>query len=550
MTEKNQLIELIYDENLVLAAELLYEAKAVEDLIRTSSNLYIGKVKDGKEYEIEIQSPFAKKQKSSCDCVFFKNTGVCKHIIAGLLQIRASIHQTNEKKIAHQIDPKPKKFSSLNSTHILEEITHEDLVAFVKNYARSDKKFSIQLKVTFARKVDLTDNADKYKTILNAIVRPNTGQESRANSSDVRALIQVLEDFEDQINDCIALGQFREAFNIFSTSFSKLEYVIHYYTYHAEKLHTLQKNYHSIISYFLREKLPQELRSDLLSFLTDMAARSYYHYSDINNNIVGLIYKEFSTKEKHKLTELLHTLIEQRPTKEVSYLLALWIIVKGKYTPKEADIFKQYSFLTIEICDILIGAGHENHALKILESQYKRNKHVKDIVSRLVFLYVRIKDIEKLIETATLAYYKSGDARYLEILKKETDEATYQKAIVEMETRLISDGADPDLIIRLYKKEENWSGLLHFIAGTKSLELLKNHDGILFKHERNGLIMLYLYLISTYLNEHMGDISFQYMETLKNHLARQKMELLVDKIGELIREKYHNRPRLTELFGV
>ncbi len=104
MTEKNQLIELIYDDELVRLAEELNEKEAVCDLDHIGSNLYIAKVKDGLNYEIEIQSPFAKKQKLSCECSFFKQNNICKHTIAGLLMLREQFKNKKEEKIVYQTE--------------------------------------------------------------------------------------------------------------------------------------------------------------------------------------------------------------------------------------------------------------------------------------------------------------------------------------------------------------------------------------------------------------------------------------------------------------
>ncbi|MBK8516433.1 MAG: hypothetical protein IPL55_09165 [Saprospiraceae bacterium] len=547
MTEKNQLIELIYEDNLVIAAEQLFEVNAIKHLIKTGSNLYIGSVKDGINYEIEIQSPFAKKQKVSCECSFYKDNKICKHIIAGLLQIRDQIKLKTTSASPKVESGASKKLLSLNTSQILEEISHSDLVAFIKSYARKDKKFTTQLKVNFARKIDLIDNADKYKSILNSIVRPNTGKESKANSSEIKALLLVLKDFSDQINDCIALGQYREGFNILDASISKLEYIRHHYAFHPDDLLKLHATYHQIIRYFLKEKLPQDLKSDMLNFLMNLASRSYYQYNDINDNVISIILSEY--KNKDSLESLINTLISQRPPKEVPLLVALLLIVRGKFTSKEAEIIKLYPTLKIEIADYLVTAQHEHIALKLLESINQKKKYARDITSRLVFLYVRFNQTDKLQESGSLAYRRTGDIRFMDVLKKELTDETYQKVITKLEKELISESADPDLMIRLYKKEENWHNLLHFIAETGSLELLKRYDLLLYKHERNGLIMLYLYLISKYLDEHLGDVSFQYLEKLKQHFLIQKMSLLIEKTSDMIKEKYADRTRILDLFS-
>ena len=56
-------------------------------------------------------------------------------------------------------------------------------------------------------------------------------------------------------------------------------------------------------------------------------------------------------------------------------------------------------------------------------------------------------------------------------------------------------------------------------------------------------------MIKKYLDQHMGDAAFQYLENLKNHLSSQGMNDLIHRIDVMMKEKYHDRPRLTDLFG-
>ncbi len=548
MTEKNQFIELIYDDDLVRLAEELNEKEAVCDLEYIGSSLYIAKIKDGLNYEIEIQSPFAKKQKLSCECSFFKQNNICKHTIAGLLMIREQFKHKKEEKEIISSEKSKKKLTVLNINQILDEIAHEDLIGFVKNYAKKDKKFSTQLKVNFARKIDLSDNSDKYKNILNTIVRPHTGESTRASSSDVKAIIHVLEDFADQINDSIALKQYREAFHIFTGAFSKLEYVRHYYTFYAAQLENLGKTFHTIISYFLGEKLPPELRIELNQFLLDLAARSYYHFNDLENNIISLVLNEYKGTDKFKLINFIAHHLHDRQHKEKIILLALYIKISGRYSKNEAEFLKPYSTHLIEIGDLLLSGNAEHLALKLLERIYQPKKYSKDVINRLVFLYVRYKNVKKLLHMAKLAYINSGDIKYMEVLKREIPEEEYAELLLNLEFELTSVKADPNLLIRIYRKEENWAGLLSYLSKLASIELLQQHDVFLYRFERQGLIDLYITLISNYLDEYVGDIAFHYLEMIRKHFIYNQMDLVTQRIQQLLREKYAHRPKLLELF--
>jgi len=548
LTDKNQLLELMYDDELILQAERLYEAGAVTDLDCIETNLYVCKVKDGRNYEIEIQSPFTKKQKAVCECTFFIQHHICKHVVAGLMQIREDRNRKKTTKEANLELKEKKKLSSLNINQILEEISHEDLKAFIKSFARTDRKLATHLKVTFARKIDISDNAEKYKSILNTLIRPHTGELAKANSSEIRSAIQVMNDFADQINDCIALGQYREAFNIYAASFAKLEYIRHYYTVHSEALTLLSKSYHKIIHYFLSEKLAPELKSDLLSFLIDLAGRSYYHFTDPTNNIIYQLHCSTKLKEDSRIKIVVEELLNSKPTKEKAILLSLWIITSGKFTAEHFTFLKPFHLYHIEVIDILLSLNEDGIALKFLESLYQAKKPDKELVNRLVFLYVRFKKIPKLKETAKLAYINSGDLKYIEVIKRELDGSEYIDFIHKLEEELLNVKVDPNLLIKIYRKEENWSGLLLFLDKLNNIELVKQHDSVLYKFEKNALAQLYIHLIKLYLDEHIGDSAFLYLESLKNHWNQQKLDNVVFQVNKFIKENYGHRPKLVKVF--
>ena len=550
MADKNQLIEMIYEEELVHQAEILFEANAVYDLANLPSNLFVCKVKDGKLYEVEIQSPFAKKQTASCECSFYIQNKICKHIIASLLLIRLEQNNKAEQTAKGSPGQKKQKLVSLNINHILQEIDHEELLAFVKAYARTDKRFSTQLKVSFARKIDLQDNSEKYKNILNAIVRPNTGSQSRASAADIRAIIHVLQDFVDQINDCVALGQYREAFNIYTTAFAKLEYVRHYYDYQSDVLKKLSETYHEVISYILNEKLPPELFIDIQTFLLDMGTRSYYHFEDVTSNILTKLFDNIKSKElKIHIQETVSQLIENRDANERIVLMAMHIRLSGKYGKSEIEYFKQYQIHLIEIADLLLACDRDVLAVKILEAMMKPSFFQRDIANRLIFLYVRLHEGSKLSAIASKAYIRTGDMKYIDILAKEVDDDTFSQLIDKIETDIIDNSGEPSLLIKLYKRQQNWIGMLHFLASLNDVEVLKEYDEILYKNERAGLIEVYKGAIISYLDEHLGDISYDYMLALKQHFTAKRLNGLMTPIQEMLKNVYPMRPKIIEIFS-
>ncbi|MBK9257203.1 MAG: SWIM zinc finger family protein [Saprospiraceae bacterium] len=547
MTDKNFLIELIYNDELILQGESLYEKNAVTDLMEVESALYSAKVKDGNVYEIEIQFPFTKKQKASCDCTFYKDNHICKHILSVLFELRAQIKtKNNEKEL--KIKSTSSKLNTLNISNILQTIDHEDLVSFVRNYAKTDKKFSTQLKVSFARKIDLKDNADKYKSILNTLIRPYTGSGSKTSASEVRNIILVLEDFNDQINDCLVLKQYREAFYIFESAFSKLEYLRHYQKHHEQHLKELSANYHALISQFLTEKLPPDLKKEITANLIDLSGRSYYHFQDAYYNIHHLLSLYADKETIQQISVLIPDLILKKESNEKGILMAINFKIAKKIQKTETEIFKDQKMLAIDVADHLISMQEEKLAIQLLQLLDKPGRFEKEFSGRLIFLYARQQKKSELLEAGIKALVSSKDLKYFDILKKEADEILWTVWYEKIQSAVLK--ADPTglLISKLYRKEEKWDDLILLLQSENDIKLLQQYDTALFKADKQALISLYREITFNFMSEHVGDASHQFLKEVLQHLKSVHLPSVVKSLEGFISEQFRHRPALLEVF--
>ncbi|MBK8081768.1 MAG: hypothetical protein IPK25_16725 [Saprospiraceae bacterium] len=204
------LIEVKYDDILVEEAEILFEKKVIIDVLNPEKNLFVFSLFDERDYEVEIFKPFTKLQRSTCSCLFHTQHKICKHVLAGLMFLR----NQKSKEESEKKTPAVSKTKTLNISNILSNVSREELIQFVKNYAKSDPKFSLQLKVFFARKVDLPDNKKKYKSILDSVIKPHSGK-SNPSVAEIRAFLTINKELTGQTEDCIALEQYEEATDIF-----------------------------------------------------------------------------------------------------------------------------------------------------------------------------------------------------------------------------------------------------------------------------------------------------------------------------------------------
>ena len=170
-------LDVMFPPDVYASGEVLFENKSVLEISKGEANTYSVFIKDGDIYEVELFKPFTKQQKFQCECGVFEQDKNCKHLVAALLGYKDLKQPDKIKKTG-----KPR---TLNINSLLLNIDAVELEAFVKSYALKDKKFANALKIHFARKVELENNQDKYRLILDGLVKPVTGTGMKANSKTI-----------------------------------------------------------------------------------------------------------------------------------------------------------------------------------------------------------------------------------------------------------------------------------------------------------------------------------------------------------------------------
>lgn len=546
MSSKSFDIELIYDDELVLAGEQLWTDHHVHLQAISDDGVHIIKVADGTDYETEIRYPFTKKQKATCECITFRKDAICKHIIAALFALRKQLKKSELQKKANSISVKP---ASLNINQIIQDIRPEDLKSFIKTYAKDDKRFATHLKVTFAHKIDLADNIEKYRAILNSIVRPVTTLSHKIAASELKYLMRVLKDFEDQINDNIALSHYRAALDIFIASFSKLEYVRSKYHMQDEALTSLSQRYHAIIGYFVQSRLPAELKQELHRELTDFIQRSYYRFTDFKYNILYFLLPNLNTAERNRIKEILLKLLASNPASESAVILAYYMLLCKKYDKEAASFFKDNPLNFTEVVQLFTLNGHNQLALEMLEKAYKIRPDDKDIINRLLNLYILTDNKARIITLGQHAYINTGDTKYLELLRKELPEEKYSMVTFEIETGFYNQekpASGPAL--NFFRYEENWAGMLIYLEKNLSISDLQKYDTYLYRFEPDTLSELYCLCLDEILKNQLGDTSQLLLEQLKLHWLHNDMHTTIQVVKRFLEEHYGHRPGLIEVF--
>lgn len=553
MLKQDDWIELSYETSLVEGGSVLYDERKIVDILHLDDSLHIAKILDGQTYEVEIQHPFLKKQKFSCDCSYFKKHKNCKHIVAFLYYLRdwkQQIKDTKDKKV-HQDKKTEGRINTLSVTQIINQIDNDELIDYVKRYAKTDKKFALKLKVHFAQKIDLIDNKQKYAQILNALIKPVTQKGFGFSISETKYAMEVLAEFLDQIHDNLALAEYREAYNILEVSFKKMCYLYYYTKADKEELDPLINNYHKVFyAFYTDKKIPIDIKNEVSRLLEYMATSSYYRFRHLTHNVIYLLHCHSSQDLVSDLSRLIWSLVEDKKDDELIYVLSLAAIIEGKNISQYKEKFLARKQYIIPVVDMLIAFDFVQESSILLQGLDNPKVFNKEIANRLILVFSKTNQNSKLIKLAEKALCHTFDIKYYTIIKQKIGPEDWPIWLQSFIQTYAQKAYYQSLIIKVFLHEENWAGLMQLINNEANLATTMLYDVHLYKHQREALFLHYLDLISEYLDEHIGPTSIQYLQNIQNHLERSGMSTLWHRIITQIMVKYKHRPTLIAEWSV
>lgn len=525
----SQSLDVIFSPDVYAAGEALYENKAVLEISKSEGEVYDVFVKDGLLYEVELQKPFTAHQKFKCECPNFQGDKACKHIVAALMGYRDIKKPDKAKKSG-----KPK---TLNINALLHQVEANELTAFVKTYASKDKKFGNALKIHFARKVELENNSDKYRMILDGLVKPVTGTDHKKNSrTDIKVFSQVIDDFLAQAEDALVLHDYVEVFYILKAAIVKASYVIKHF---GEKCPiSFYKNYQSLhksLFKLLESKPAPHLMEEIKEFIIATLDLSYYEVITPRYNLIaaGLEFKILSLEVAEAIID--HRLSVSKDETEIPILYSLKIIY---YSPLFV-IDSKHSVHTSRITQLLIDSKHDDLAFTFLQENIAK-KADPDLIRQFSNLLLD-KEGENAYKDIAGFYLSHKDLRLFDLAEKRG------KDQVEIMVEAIRKHKDFEAFTAtihypyFLARTGDFDTLLTYLNDKPSLELLMRFDKMLYEHRPNLVTVMYENLIHEYLNQHVGDQSVVFVNNIYGHLYKIGATRLVKRLQDMVTEEFKYR---------
>ena len=139
--------ELHFDEVNLLAGERIFDEGGVVHVQQLDKNLWIAEIADrGRTHEGELVLTRKNVKKATCECETFLDRGICGHVVATLFKIRK-----NRTTPASPVKKSKQRISSsISLPSVLNSMTREELLEYLKTIARQKKDIANDIKLKYA----------------------------------------------------------------------------------------------------------------------------------------------------------------------------------------------------------------------------------------------------------------------------------------------------------------------------------------------------------------------------------------------------------------
>jgi hypothetical protein len=531
-----------FEDKLLLKGESLFDNKAVVDYTQLEKNLWTIYVKDDQLYETEILLSGKRIKNYSCDCKDFKDKKICAHVISSFFQLRKL------KSPAIKIKSKPvvKKAKVLSVNQILKEINPDELSNFIRSYASKDPKFNIALKANFARKINLVSNKDKYKQVLDLIIKPATSSSYKISSVSINQYLYIALDYLEQFKDSVSINQYLEAYYILSALLIKNAYALYYIKNRSEKLLAFDKECHKNLDLLLNTDLAPELRQNILEMILELGQRSYYTIRNLDLNVFAIAHKhaiEQSSKDQ-VLVALKDKADSNFQEQEILHLVwSMLLLIEGEALIVEFIDLKELSLeWKIKTLNTLIDKGKVTLVEKIMDLMERADK---DLVKRSWWNELNLeislikKDQKTIDKYSEKLLFKLFQFKYYALINDENS-----KTLVKMQLRDSNALKAKELLYQIYLFEEHYEGFKKTIIENADINsLIYYHDSISEKFEEK-IDELYCEMCTFMLKNFIGNqVNSKVLQLLK-HLRSKGLNKTEKLVLKLIKADFSQRTSL------
>ncbi len=527
-------------------------------LMELEKNLFGLASSDGFEPEALLSG--TKVVKTACDCGKGRAGDFCFHQAALLITVRRKLNADKSRnKLRKKVTNRPVSKKKINTANILELAEDKEIKNFVREYARRNRQFSLALRTRFVHLFESEDAGDKYSTVLDAVIKANSGRTHAIKSTANKRLCRSLDDLLYQAENSIADNQFAEAFALLSRFVPSVVPLI--WRTSNDELRKRISTALELMNRIVRSPNPSpELKDGMAEWYKEEIVKFKYRGSHLVADFIPGIFTLF--KEEGKLNELLALCLDRLENGGLGVNVRPdWLLLRFKLALEngEKEVVDsmirnsgENRFLLSKITEEVIASGNLETASLLLEilKQSSKEEHlilVAKTESALLKNAIRSKDKKRIRSLTKDIFLRNKEMKFFELLKEYSAPSAWEKTVKSILKELKESRqtwASRSAIAEVLNAEKKYSDLLDYAKELNSAEVIFRYVSALSSFDRKRTFDLYEDLFKDHISRHLGP---QGAEFAGRHL------MLWDAMGErkrcremvaYLKEEYPNRGTL------
>ncbi len=255
--------EQLIDERILKRGLSYFKGGAITNFLEIASGEYEAIVSGTEEYTVQLEISNNIITEHNCDCPYDMGP-VCKHVVATIFHLQQDELELNQPNFTI---PKKKKTKSISQQvkELLKAISHNELIEFVQENSKKDKKFRNYFLASFGH---LSQNQSKefYQKQIHSILQSATGRDGWIGWSDMKYVVNTTEPFLENAEKYLVNNSFE---NVFFISTALLEEMTEAFQYGDDSngdLGYFVESAMELLSKLTQEKLTKALKEEMFEY--------------------------------------------------------------------------------------------------------------------------------------------------------------------------------------------------------------------------------------------------------------------------------------------
>ncbi|MCB0689927.1 MAG: SWIM zinc finger family protein, partial [Saprospiraceae bacterium] len=222
----------------------------------------------------------------SCDCTFFKEKKLCKHVAAALILVNKNVEE-KKSRLNERKKQVAEKVPRIHIKNIVQHLSEKELRSFIVEQAAKNALLAGELKAQYAHKIEIPNADDKYFLVIKNYATALA--QGKLNDLKFKKLVDYLQNLVFHGEDLCSTKNYREAALIVRGLVKYLAIVVP--RYRGQEWPEISNRIHQFVEKILSEDLAPTFRKDLISKLRKIYLEEPYLILDEQYNLYRQLYR-------------------------------------------------------------------------------------------------------------------------------------------------------------------------------------------------------------------------------------------------------------------